>query len=36
MEALGIDVIKTAESAGMPIDLPPMDSYVWTGLVLLD
>ncbi len=36
MEALGIDVIKTAESAGMPIDLPPKDTYVWTGLVLLD
>jgi len=36
MEALGIDVIKTAENAGMPIDLPPKDTYVWTGLLLLD
>jgi len=36
MEALGIDVIKTAENAGMPIDLPPRDTYVWTGLLLLD
>jgi predicted metal-binding protein len=36
MEALGIDVIKTAENAGMPIDLPPKDTYLWTGLVLLD
>jgi predicted metal-binding protein len=36
MESLGIDVIKTAENAGMPIDLPPKDTYVWTGVLLLD
>ncbi len=36
MESLGIDVIKTAENAGMPIDLPPKDTYLWTGLLLLD
>jgi len=36
MESLGIDVIKTAENAGMPIELPPKDRYVWTGLVLID
>ena len=36
MEALGIDVIKTAENAGMPIDLPPKETYLWTGLVLID
>jgi len=36
MEAIGIDVIKTAENAGTPIDLPPKDTYVWTGLLLLD
>ena len=35
MESLGIDVIQTAENAGMPIELPPKDTYVWTGLLLL-
>jgi len=36
MEALGIDVVQTAENAGMHIDLPPKDTYVWTGMLLLD
>jgi predicted metal-binding protein len=36
MESLGIDVIQTAENAGMPIELPPKDTYVWTGLLLLE
>lgn len=36
MESLGIDVIQTAINAGMPIELPPKDTYVWTGLLLLD
>lgn len=36
MEAVGIDVIKTAENAGLPISLSSSKNVVWTGLVLLD
>jgi predicted metal-binding protein len=36
MEAVGIDVIATAESAGMPIRYPATDDPVWTGLLLLE
>jgi predicted metal-binding protein len=36
MEAVGIDVIKTAQMAGLPIHLSSSKNVVWTGLVLLD
>jgi len=36
MEAVGIDVIKTAQIAGLPIHLSSSKNVVWTGLVLLD
>jgi len=36
MEAVGIDVVKTAENAGLPIHLSSSKNVVWTGLVLLD
>lgn len=36
MEAVGIDVLKTAEIAGLPIDFPPKDKAVWNGLVLIN
>lgn len=36
MEAVGIDVIKTAEVAGLPIELSSSANVRWTGLVLLD
>ncbi len=36
MEAVGIDVIKTAQNAGLPIDLSSSKNVAWTGLVLLD
>jgi predicted metal-binding protein len=36
MEAVGIDVIKTAQNAGLPIHLSSSKNVVWTGLVLLD
>ena len=36
MEAVGIDVIKTARIAGLPIHLSSSKNVVWTGLVLLD
>ena len=35
MEAVGIDVVKTAENAGLPIHLSSSKNVVWTGLVLL-
>jgi predicted metal-binding protein len=35
MEALGIDVIRTCEKAGMPVSLSSSASVKWTGLVLL-
>jgi len=35
MEAMGIDVFKTAENAGLPFDIPPKDKTVWNGLVLV-
>lgn len=35
MEAVGIDVFKTAENAGLPFDMPPKNSIVWNGLVLI-
>jgi len=36
MEAVGIDVIKTAQNAGLPISLSSSQNVLWTGLVLLD
>jgi predicted metal-binding protein len=36
MEAVGIDVYKTAEAAGLPIQLSSSQDVLWTGLVLLD
>lgn len=35
MEAVGIDVFKTAENAGLPFDMPPKDKTIWNGLVLI-
>lgn len=36
MEAMGIDVIATASSAQMPIELPAKDFITLTGLLLID
>jgi predicted metal-binding protein len=36
MEAAGIDVVKTAQKAGLPIHLSSSKNVVWTGLVLLE
>jgi predicted metal-binding protein len=35
MEAMGIDVIATAEKAGLPLTFPIEDKVTWTGLILL-
>lgn len=35
MEAMGIDVIRTCEKAGMPVKLSSKTKVRWTGLVLL-
>ena len=36
MEAVGIDVFKTAENAGLPFDIPIKDKAVWNGLILIN
>jgi len=36
MEAMGIDVIQTATNVGLPFDIPPKETAVWNGLVLVD
>ncbi len=36
MEGVGIDVIQTAENAGLPIRLSSSENVLWTGLVLLE
>jgi predicted metal-binding protein len=36
MEAVGIDVVRTAQKAGLPIHLSSLKNVVWTGLVLLE
>ena len=36
MEAMGIDVIATAEKAGMKLDFEPDKDRSWIGLVLVD
>jgi predicted metal-binding protein len=35
MEAMGIDVMATAEKAGLPISFPISDRVTWTGLILI-
>lgn len=36
MEAVGIDVVATAEAAGLTIELPAADHPCWTGLLLVE
>ncbi len=36
MEAVGIDVVATAEAAGLSVELPAEDHPCWTGLLLID
>jgi predicted metal-binding protein len=36
MEAVGIDVILTAQNAGMDVEFPAKDDPVWTGLLLVE
>ena len=36
MEAVGIDVIMTAEKAGLGVEFPAKDDPVWTGLLLVE
>ncbi len=36
MEAVGIDVVATAEAAGLSVELPAVDHPAWTGLLLID
>ena len=36
MEAVGIDVVATAEAAGLSVELPANDHPAWTGLLLID
>ena len=36
MEAMGIDVLKTCENAGLPLSLSSKEKVRWTGLILLD
>jgi predicted metal-binding protein len=35
MEAMGIDVIATAEKAGLPLTFPIKNKVTWTGLILI-
>jgi predicted metal-binding protein len=35
MEAMGIDVVATAEKVGLPLSFPISNRVTWTGLVLL-
>jgi predicted metal-binding protein len=36
MEGVGIDVVKTSISAGLPFDIPPNTEIIWSGLVLVN
>jgi predicted metal-binding protein len=36
MEGVGIDVVKTSISAGLPFAIPPKTEIIWSGLVLVD
>lgn len=35
MEAMGIDVVRTCEKAGMPVKFSSDEKVMWTGIVLL-
>ncbi len=35
MEAMGIDVVATAEKAGLPLSFPIRNRVTWTGLILI-
>jgi len=35
MEAMGIDVMATAEKAGLPLSFPIRNRVTWTGLILI-
>ncbi len=36
MEAVGIDVVATAQAAGLALEIPAGDAPRWTGLLLID
>ena len=36
MEGVGIDVLQTAQNAGLPIHLSSTENVLWTGLILLE
>lgn len=36
MEAMGIDVVATTQSAGLKVEFPIKTKAVWTGLLLID
>ena len=36
IEAVGIDVVATAEKAGLKVEFPAKEKAVWTGLLLVD
>jgi predicted metal-binding protein len=36
MEAVGIDVVATAQAAGLRVEIPAGDTPRWTGLLLID
>jgi predicted metal-binding protein len=36
IEAMGIDVVATAEKAGLKVEFPVKDKGIWTGLLLVD
>ncbi|MBA7691903.1 hypothetical protein ES703_100459 [subsurface metagenome] len=36
MEAMGINVAQTAINAGLPFDMPPKETTIWNGLILVE
>lgn len=36
IEAVGVDVVATAENAGLRVEFPARERAVWTGLLLVD
>lgn len=36
IEAMGVDVVATAERAGLKVEFPAKERAVWTGLLLVD
>jgi len=36
IEAMGIDVATTAANAGLPFDIPPKETTIWNGLILIE